>query len=200
MSNHEAGGWVPGVPTKVREDSAFWDALRLSESEATRVAWATASWLTRSHGATEDLFQASFVELTAQYSRGALNVRPGKGTSYLRRVVRNTNNTNYRYRTREKRGGPDAPAPSEFNEHFHGDGVNGDPADIAIRQIEKQDLQDAINCLAPQHREIMNMVYEEYSIAEISRALGAPPSTIRSRLKAAQKTMREAMAHVRREE
>jgi RNA polymerase sigma-70 factor (ECF subfamily) len=72
--------------------------------------------------------------------------------------------------------------------------MTADPAAIAIRNA---DLEMALASLGPQgdpQRELVRMIYvEDRSVAEVARMLRVPPGTVKSRLFAARKRLREAL-------
>ena len=72
--------------------------------------------------------------------------------------------------------------------------VTADPAAIAIRNA---DLETALASLGPQgdpQRELVRMIYvEDRSVAEVARLLSVPAGTVKSRLFAARKRLREAL-------
>ena len=71
------------------------------------------------------------------------------------------------------------------------------PAAVVEAQAERQRLQQAINGLSPEHRQVVVLRYfAELTVPEVARASGVPEGTVKSRLYRAHRALRQRLADV----
>ena len=146
------------------------------------VVFGTAYHLTGHAALAEEVAQEAFLAAW-QGIRGFRRGRPFK--PWLLRILVNTVLAQRRQRTVETT--PIAAA-----------GVAGDtdnPAAVVEAQGERQRLQEAINGLSPEHRQVVVLRYfAELTVPEVARAAGVPEGTVKSRLHRAQRALRQRLA------
>jgi RNA polymerase sigma-70 factor, ECF subfamily len=70
-----------------------------------------------------------------------------------------------------------------------------DPEELAQHQDRSAILQECIKQLSPLHREVIDLIYyHEQSVEEVSRIVGVPPNTVKTRAFHARKRLAEMMA------
>jgi RNA polymerase sigma-70 factor (ECF subfamily) len=73
-----------------------------------------------------------------------------------------------------------------------------DPADYIERSITSLDVRAALASLSPAHRQIIvEIYYNNRSVAETARLLGVPPGTVKSRAHYATRQLRRVLATYR---
>lgn len=77
-------------------------------------------------------------------------------------------------------------------------GAIEDPADDPEQEIQKKDkgeaMRECLTKLSPEHREVIDLVYyHEKSIEEISRIVGIPENTVKTRMFYARKRLGEIL-------
>ena len=74
-------------------------------------------------------------------------------------------------------------------------GSADNPAAVVEAQVERQQLQQAINGLTPEHRQVVVLRYfAELTVPEVARASGVNEGTVKSRLHRAQQALRQRLA------
>ena len=69
------------------------------------------------------------------------------------------------------------------------------PAAVVEAQVERQQLQQAINGLTPEHRQVVVLRYfAELTVPEVARASGVNEGTVKSRLHRAHRALRQRLA------
>ena len=69
------------------------------------------------------------------------------------------------------------------------------PAAVVESQAERQRLQQAINGLSPEHRQVVVLRYfAELTVPEVARASGVNEGTVKSRLYRAHQALRQRLA------
>ena len=146
------------------------------------VVFGTAYHMTGNPALAEELAQEAFVAAW-QGMRGFRRGRPFK--PWLMRILVNAVLAQRRQRSVET-------TPIE------GAGVAGDadnPAAVVEAQVERQRLQQAINGLTPEHRQVVVLRYfAELTVPEVARTSGVQEGTVKSRLHRAQRALRQRLA------
>ena len=74
-------------------------------------------------------------------------------------------------------------------------GSADNPAAVVEAQVERQQLQQAINGLTPEHRQVVVLRYfAELTVPEVARASGVQEGTVKSRLHRAHRALRQRLA------
>ena len=146
------------------------------------VVFGTAYHMTGSPALAEELAQEAFLAAW-QGMRGFRQGKPFK--PWLMRILVNTV-----LAERRKRSVQTTP--------IEGAGVAGDadnPAAMVEAQVERQRLQQAINGLTPEHRQVVVLrYYAELTVPEVARASGVNEGTVKSRLHRAHRALRQRLA------
>ena len=158
------------------------EAFRLLVERHQDVVFGTAYHMTGSPALAEELAQEAFLAAW-QGIRGFRLGRPFK--PWLMRILVNTVLAQRRQRTVET-------TPIEAS----GGAADGDnPAAVVEAQVERQRLQQAINGLSPEHRQVVVLRYfAELTVPEVARASGVNEGTVKSRLHRAHRALRERLA------
>ena len=139
-----------------------------------------ARWLTRNEQDAEDVVQEACLRAFGSFG----GFRGGDGRSWLLRIVRNTTYTWLRrHRAQE--------AFLSFDEERHAlpcDALN--PEEIVLRNIDAQQLRQALEALPVEFREVMVLrEMEGLSYKEIADIAAVPLGTVMSRLARARKRL-----------
>lgn len=186
------------APTPGDVERTLCTALGFDLVEATRRAWRLAIRLTGNPEAAEDLCQRVFEKLARKAASGTLTIASGTGGAYLNAAIANTFREEYKRATALKRGGgePDAVLELGSQERSIAVSLDCDPAQVVEDAEYRAAIDRAIAKLRPEHRRIMLMLVQGgFSIAEMSKMLDVPESTIRSRIESARQDIR---SHMRR--
>ena len=132
--------------------------------------------LVRNAALAEEVLQETMIAVwkSAAKFRGA-----SKATTWILGIARNQAHSLLR---REKRGDrlPEASPPAP------------DPASSVELSVK---VQEALERLSPQHREVLHLVfYEELSVAEAAEVLAIPAGTVKSRMFNARKALAKELA------
>ena len=146
------------------------------------VVFGTAYHLTGNPALAEELAQEAFLAAW-QGIRGFSLGRPFK--PWLLRILVNTVLAQRRKRSVET-------TPIEAS---GGAGDADNPAAVVEAQVERQRLQQAINGLSPEHRQMVVLRYfAELTVPEVARASSVPEGTVKSRLYRAHQALRQRLA------
>lgn len=166
---------VPDVP------SAF-EELMLPHLDA---AYNLARWLLRREHDAEDAVQDAFLRAQRGFDRFA----GSDGRAWLLTIVRNVCYT--RLRDERRHGTPEA-----FDDELHSSFDTAEANAVAWREIKSAQLQQALERLAPEFREVIVLhEIENLSYREIGEVAKLPIGTVMSRLsRARQKLQTELLA------
>jgi RNA polymerase sigma-70 factor (ECF subfamily) len=136
-------------------------------------AWGLARWLARGDHDAEDVLQEAMLRAYRYYDDGD----HGNVRAWLLAIVRNTF---YTLRTQA----PAASLLDEFDEAIHGgNGETATPESLLLRDADAQQLQDAIEQLPVEFREVLVLrEFEDLSYREIAEVTGLKIGTVMSRL------------------
>jgi RNA polymerase sigma-70 factor (ECF subfamily) len=142
-----------------------------------------ARWLTRDDGDAEDLVQEAYLRAFRFFD----GFRGGDSRAWLLKIVRNTFYTTLKQRARQPNG-------------FIDEGVDDpecdrcDPETIALANIDRQLLREAMDELPVEYREVMVLrELEGFAYKEIAAIAGVPIGTVMSRLARARAQLRRRL-------
>jgi RNA polymerase sigma factor (sigma-70 family) len=142
-----------------------------------------ARWLTRDDSDAEDLVQEAYLRAFRFFD----GFRGGDSRAWLLKIVRNTFYTTLKQRTRQPNGfideGVDEPECDRC-----------DPETIALANVDRQLLREAMEELPVEYREVMVLrELEGFAYKEIAAIAGVPIGTVMSRLARARAQLRQRL-------
>jgi RNA polymerase sigma-70 factor (ECF subfamily) len=149
-------------------------------------AYNLARWLTGNDHDAEDVVQDAYLRAVKFFA----SFRGGDGRPWLLAIVRRAA---YDWLERNRSHQPLA----VFDEDLHSDPGNSlDPAQLALRQEDREILRQALADLSVPFREILVLrELEGLSYKEIAAVTDLPPGTIMSRLARGRERLRECLVH-----
>jgi RNA polymerase sigma factor (sigma-70 family) len=160
-------------------------------------AYNLARWLLRDDHSAQDVVQEAFLRALKFFD----GFRGGDARPWLMGIVRNTCYTWLRDRGK-------AGEHVEFDETYHSDwggaasdAAAGNPETLLMQKVEREQLNNAINGLAPIFREVLILrELEDMSYEEIAQVVAIPVGTVMSRLSRARAMLRAALTRPSQEE
>ena len=138
----------------------------------------------------EDLTQELFLKLV----RGARRYEPrGRLATFIFRVA--TNLWIDHYRSAKPRGRLYSLDQAMVQQEVLSDDRTEKPGDRLLMDEQKEELRNAVSCLTEPHRLVLELaVYQEMPYAEVSKVLGIPVGTVKSRMHKCVHALRERLA------
>ena len=153
-------------------------------------------WITRDPNLADDLTQEVFLKL---WNRAAQWSGKGSFRAWLFRIARNLSMNQMRSINRRCEQSLEGPSPWDEEEHgppvpgWMIDGAALGPDVVMERGEQRRILQDLIDALPEEKREVFQMVYgDEVALREVARRLEIPEGTVKSRLFHARKQLADA--------
>jgi RNA polymerase sigma factor (sigma-70 family) len=147
-------------------------------------AYNLARWLTQDEHAAEDVVQEAFLRAARYFG----SFRGGDGRPWLLGVVRRAS---FDWLAKHRARGA-----VSFNEEIHDRGdESANPEQLAIRNVERTDVREALNELPAELREIIVLRdLEGCSYREIAAVTEIPIGTVMSRLSRGREKLRQRLA------
>lgn len=147
-------------------------------------AYNLARWLTRSEQDAEDIVQEAYLRAFKYFD----GFRGTDSRSWLLAIVRNTCFTWKQHELSRELTIP-------FEEDAYSDvGESGNPEELLMQSISRQELKEALEALPTQFREIIVLrELEDLSYKEIAAITHLPLGTVMSRLARARKRLQHAL-------
>jgi len=159
-------------------------------------AYNLARWLLRDDHSAQDVVQEAFLRALKFFD----SFRGGDARPWLMGIVRNTC---YTWLHNQGKAGEHV----EFDETYHSDSSRsafdataGNPETLLMQKVEREQLNQAINALAPIFREVLILrELEDMSYEEIAQIAAIPVGTVMSRLSRARAMLRTALVRAGQE-
>lgn len=160
-------------------------------------AFNLARWLTRSHQDAEDIVQEAYLRAFRSFE----HFHGDDGRVWLLTIVRNTFYSWYQHNKKQQ-------METQFEEEIHSAEQNGsatsqfdnnDPENLLVQHDSQKQLQQALEALPLEFREVMIMrELEDLSYKQIAEIIGIPMGTVMSRLGRGRKHLALLLAaHIR---
>lgn len=161
-------------------------------------AFNLARWLTRSHQDAEDIVQEAYLRAFKFFD----SFHGEDGRAWLLSIVRNTFYTWYQQNKTQANS-------TQFEEELHSiqpedaaatQYVDNNPEALLIQKDSRRQLQQALEALSVEFREVMVMrELEDLSYKQIAGIVGIPIGTVMSRLGRGRKQLAEILASTKRD-
>ena len=137
--------------------------------------------IVRNEATAEDLLNEVFVDVWRHATRFEARCRP---TTWILAIARNKALCSFRQRSFD-----------ELDDQLDIQDPSDDPEAVMQKTRRSALLQDCLRRLSAPHREVIDLVYyHEQSIDEVAKIVGAPSSTVKTRLFYARKQLAELMS------
>jgi RNA polymerase sigma factor (sigma-70 family) len=172
------------MPLPLLEKSARLESFEGLFLPHLNAAYNLARWLIRDDQDGDDLVQESYLRAWKAFD----GFRGDGARPWLLKIVRNTC---YSWRRGNRTNEP-------FDEDIHGDPhASSNPETMLCRENDRRVVQEALQGLSPQLREVMVLrEFEDLSYKEIAAISGIPIGTVMSRLARGRLRMQRALAGV----